>query len=166
MSRRTTPGGPARPGRQAAAVVGATVAGLVALAGGAWAYVDASGGGVGTVGADSSVEGILIVGNSTASIVPGQPAPLSIKLLNGNSYPVRINQVVGRVSYVEGTGGPCSAADFAVAVPDAGPVTVPARQPEGDGVATWPAGAVSLVLADRDQTGCLGRTVYLRYDVR
>ena len=165
-TRHNPPARAARPARRAAAVTAVSLAGVLAMAGGAWAFVGALGGGQAVVSVDSSIEGIAIVGNSSASIVPGQPAPLSIKLLNGNTFPVRIGQVTVRVSQVEGGGDQCSPSDFTVTVPDAGPVTVPARGAHGDGLATWPNGSVELALADRDQSGCLGRTVYLRYDAR
>jgi hypothetical protein len=152
--------------RRRGAVTVVTAVTAVAVAGSAAAYVNALGGGTGYVQVESSVDGLVISGNASTTVVPGEAVPLSIKLLNSNNFPVRISQVTARVSAIDPDTESCNDADFAVVVPAGTPVTVPARKLGKDGSASWPSGSIELQLADRDQSACLGRTVYLRYDAK
>lgn len=139
---------------------------VVAAATGAAAYLNAVGGGTGQVSGQSTIDGVRVIGNASAVVLPGVSTPLSIRLLNSNAFPVRISEVSAVIATVDSADGTCSAADFAVTVPAGGPVTVPQKGIHGDGLASWPGGVIELRMSDEDQSDCLGSTVYLKYQAQ
>ena len=162
MRKRFTVG---RAGSRRMRLLAGSVAGTLLVAGAAFAYLSGNEVGTGYVEISGDLEPIIVTGTTNVAVTIDGPVELGGILFNPNHERVGVSRIEVTILRTEDPRSCDPDLDFEVedAVPSS-PFVVPGKVGRIKGFLAWGGATIKIKDQPWEQGGCLGQTLYLRFD--